>query len=118
MSIKENLEGLSKDFCEFVMRSIDCCKLSLVERLSLLLGNMICRFVVSMLLSVAYFLALAAIVVWLAPFVGWPLSLLSAAVMLVVAAIVVYCLRVRLFVNGAVKWLCRLFFDNAEDDGR
>ena len=68
MSIKENLEGLSKDFCEFVMRSIDCCKLSLVERLSLLLGDMICRFVVSMLLSVAYLLALAAIVVYMSLF--------------------------------------------------
>lgn len=117
MGIKENFENLSKDACEYVKRSIDGYKLLLVENLSLMLGDALCGFVVSVLLFLALSLVLAALVILLEAYTGIVCALLVAAAIVLLLALLLYGLRVRLFVNGVVRHLCRLLFA-VGDDGK
>lgn len=116
MSIKENVESLFGDAYEFLKRSIDGYKLLLVENLSLMLGDMLCGIVVFVLLLVAFFLVMAAMVVLLAPYTGVAMALLIAAFITLLLALLLYAMRVRLFVNSAVKHLCRLLFGVCNDE--
>jgi hypothetical protein len=117
MGIRENFKTLYNDADEYVKRSIDGYKLMLVESLSLLYGDVACGFVLFMLLFLAFVFMLVAMVVFLAPLTGLLLALLAAMALLVAAAVLVYLFRVRLFVDAAVRRLCRILFkkENGEE---
>ena len=116
MGIGKEVENLSNDAQEYVKRSIDGIKLHLVENLSLLLGDMLCGFVVFMLLFMALLLLLGALVVVALPYVGFCPAVLLASMLLLVAAVVVYRLRVWLFVDRLVARLAGLFFREEAGD--
>lgn len=115
MSIRENFKTLCDDADEYVKRSIDSYKLMLVKSLALFYGDMACRFVLFMLLFLAFVLMLVAMVVLLAPFIGLAVALLMAVVLLVAVALSVYLFRMNLFVDGAVKRMCGMFFDDEDE---
>jgi hypothetical protein len=110
MGVGENLNELSKDTREYVKRSIDSYKLQIVENLSLLLGDIICGFVVSMLLFLAFLFVLAAIVMVLSVYIGYAFAVLAVVGVLLLSALVVYVFRVPLFVNAMVERLVTLFY--------
>ena len=110
MSIRENFKTLCDDADEYVKRSIDGYKLSLVESLSLLFGDIACGFVLFMLLFLAFVFLLVVMVALLAPVTGLAVALSLAVALLVLVALLVYLFKIRLFVNGAVKRICRIIF--------
>lgn len=118
MGLRSNLDEMSKDALEFLRRSMDGCKLRLVENLSLLMGGLVCGFVLFMLLFVAYLALMVAIVILLLPHIGLPLSIVVAALLMLLTAMIVYMLRERLFVDGIVRHLSRIFFEKSTDDDK
>ena len=116
MGLGADIENLSKDALEYVKRSMDGCKLRLVENLSLLLGDVICVFVLSMLLFVAYLALLVAAVIWLLPLLGLPLAIVTVAALLLLTAWIVYALRERLFVDRMVRRFAKIFFEEGDGD--
>ena len=116
MGLGADIENLSKDALEYVKRSMDGCKLRLVESLSLLFGDVLCAFVLSMLLFVAYLALLVAAVIWLLPLLGLPLAIVSVAALLLLTAWVVYMLRERLFVDRMVRRFAKIFFEEGDGD--
>lgn len=112
MSIKGNFKTLYNDADEYVKRSIDSYKLLLVESLSLLYGDVACGFVLFMLLFLAFVFMLVAMVILIMPFVGLTVALFVAMALLVSVAVIVYLFKIKLFVNGAVKRICRILFAN------
>ena len=116
MGFRADIGNISKDALEYLKRSMDGCKLCIVEKLSLLLGDVICGFVLFMLLFVAYLAMMIAIIVLLLPLIGLPLSIVVVALLLLLTAIIVYMLRERLFIDGIVRHLSRMFFEKSGDD--
>lgn len=114
MGIKENLENLYNDANEYVKRGIYSYKFLLIETISLLYGDVVCGFVLFMLLFLALIFLLVTMVAVLAPAIGFVTALLLAVALLVIIAFFVYRFRIRLFVDRAVKRFCRILF--AEDD--
>lgn len=117
MSIKGNFKTLYNDADEYVKRSIDSYKLLLVESLSLLYGDVACGFVLFMLLFLAFVFMLVAMVILIMPVVGLTVALFVAMALLVSVAVIVYLFKIKLFVNGAVKRICRILFadDNEKE---
>jgi hypothetical protein len=118
MGLRSNLDEMSKDALEFLRRSMNGCKLRLVENLSLLMGGLVCGFVLFQLLFVAYLALIVAIVILLLPHIGLPLSIVVAALLMLLTAMIVYMLRERLFVDGIVRHLSRIFFEKSTDDDK
>ncbi|MBQ8336744.1 MAG: hypothetical protein IJY44_04355 [Bacteroidaceae bacterium] len=116
MGLRDNFKALHDDARAYASRSIDCYKLTLVKRLSLLFGEVACGFVMFMLLFCAFIFGLVAMVALLAPVTGLPAAILSALALLLVSAAIVYCFKVRLFVDVAVKRLCRILYEKDTDD--
>ena len=116
MGLGADIENLSKDALEYVKRSMAGCKLRLVENLSLLFGDVMCAFVLSMLLFVAYLALMVAIVIWLLPFFGLPLAIVAVAVLLLLTAWVVHLLRERIFVDRVVRRFVKIFFEEKSGD--
>ena len=117
MSIKGNFETLYNDADDYVKRSIDSYKLLLAESLSLLYGDVACGFVLFMLLFLAFIFMLVAMVILIMPVVGLAVALFVAIALLVSVALMVYLFKIKLFVNGAVKRICRILFadDNEKE---
>ena len=118
MGFRADIGNISKDALEFLKRSVDGCKLRIVENLSLLLGDVICGFVLFMLLFVAYMALMVAIVFLLFPLIGLPLSIVVVALLLLLTAMIIYMLRERLFIDGIVRHLSRMFFEKSGDDDK
>lgn len=110
MSTGAGIGEISKDALEYLKRSADGCKLRLIEGLSLLMGDIICCFVLSALLIVAFLVLLAAMVVVLVPLIGVPLSLVVAVLLLFAVALLVYLLRGPLFTDRVVRHFITMFF--------
>ncbi len=117
MGLGADIENISKDALEYLKRSVDGCKLSLIENLSMLIGDIICVFALSMLFFVVFLAAVAGVVILLIPLIGFPLSILAAASLLLLMALLVYVFRERLFVNGVVKYLVKMFFGEENRNG-
>ena len=115
MSIRENIKTLCDDADEYVKRSIDGYKLMLIKSLALLYGDIACRFVLFMLLFLAFVLMLVVMVVLLTPVIGFVAAMLVDVALLVVVALSVYLFRVNLFVDGVVKRMCGMFFDDEDE---
>ena len=116
MGLGADIEKISKDALEYIKRGMDGCKLRLVENLSLLFGDVLCAFVLSMLLFVAYLALLVAVVIWLLPLLGLPLAIVAVAAVLLLTAWVVYMLRERLFVDRMVRRFVKIFFEEKRGD--
>ena len=116
MGLGADIENISKDALEYIIRGMNSCKLRLVENLSLLFGDVMCAFVLSMLLFVAYLALLVAVVIWLLPLLGLPLAIVAVAAVLLLTAWVVYMLRERLFVDRMVRRFVKIFFEEKRGD--
>lgn len=116
MGLGADIEKISKDALEYIKRGMDGCKLRLVENLSLLFGDVMCAFVLSMLLFVAYLALLVAVVIWLLPLLGLPLAIVTVAALLLFTAWIVYALRERLFVDRMVRRFAKIFFEEKRGD--
>ena len=116
MGFRADIGNISKDALEFLRRSMDGYKLRLVEDLSLLMGGLVCGFVLFQLLFVACLLLLALLVFSMIPFVGLPLALLAAALLLMFAAFLLFVFRERIFVDGFVRHFAKMFFGKENDD--
>lgn len=116
MGIGENIENISRDSQEFVKRSIDSIKLHFVENLSLLLGDLICGFIVFVLLFAGFLLLLGGLVVMASPFIGPVPAMLLAILLLLVVALCVYMCRTRLFVDRLVARLVEMLFQEKVND--
>ncbi len=110
MALGANIEEISKDALEYLKRSADGCKLRLIEGLSLLMGDIVCGFALSVLLLVALFMLIAAMVVVLVPLIGVALSMVVAALLLFAVALLVYLLRGSLFTDRVVRHFVTMFF--------
>lgn len=117
MSLRADIGNLSKDALEYLKRSVTGFKLHLVEHLSLLFGDIVCGFVLFLLLFVAYIALLVAVAIFLFPLLGVPLSIIVVALLLVVTAIVVFMFRERLFVDGLVRHFAKIFFEEGDENG-
>ena len=116
MGLGADIEKISKDALEYIKSGMDGCKLRLVENLSLLFGDVLCAFVLSMLRFVAYLALLVAVVIWLLPLLGLPLAIVAVAAVLLLTAWVVYMLRERLFVDRMVRRFVKIFFEEKRGD--
>ena len=88
MELKEDFESLAKDVQEYLKRSLDNTKLTLVEELSLMIGNALATMIVTMMLFVALLFILAAMVALLSEVVGFVLAMLIAGAVVVILAAV------------------------------
>ena len=116
MGFKAGIEEISKAALEYLKRNVDGCKLHLVECLSLLFGDVLCVFVLSMFLFVAYLTRMVLVAILLTPLIGLPLSIVAIAVLLLLTAWVVYLLRERLFVDKMVRRFVKIFFKESNVD--
>ena len=116
MGFRADIENMSKDALEYLRRSVDGCKLRLVENLSLLFGDVICVFALFMLLFVAYLALMVALVILLLPFIGLPLSIIAIALLLLFTAFIVYFFREYLFVDRMVRHFVKIFFEEENKD--
>ena len=116
MGFRADIEDISKAALEYLKRNVDGCKLHVVECLSLLFGDVICVFVLSMFLFVAYLALMVLVAILLMPLVGLPLSIVAVAVLLLLTARVVYLLRECLFVDRMVRRFVKIFFKEMEGD--
>ena len=114
MGFRADIEDISKAALEYLKRNVDGCKLHVVECLSLLFGDVICVFVLSMFLFVAYLALMVLVAILLMPLVGLPMSIVAVAVLLLLTAWVVYLLRERLFVDRMVRRFVKIFFKEME----
>ena len=109
MGVIEDFDNLSKDAQEYLKRRVDGVKMGVVEELSVMMGNAFASLVLFLFLFEALLFILIAVVVVLSRVVDVVVAMLIAGALLVVLAAVIYFLRVRIFTDGIVRHLCRLF---------
>ena len=109
MGVIEDFDNLSKDAQEYLKRRVDGVKMGVVEELSVMMGNAFASLVLFLFLFEALLFILIAVVVVLSRVVDVVVAMLIAGGLLVVLAAVIYFLRVRIFTDGIVRHLCRLF---------
>ena len=109
MGVIEDFDNLSKDAQEYLKRRVEGMKMGVVEELSVMMGNAFASLVLFLFLFEALLFILIAVVVVLSRVVDVVVAMLIAGALLVVLAAVIYFLRVRIFTDGIVRHLCRLF---------
>ena len=109
MGVIEDFDNLSKDAQEYLKRRVEGVKMGVVEELSVMMGNAFASLVLFLFLFEALLFILIAVVVVLSRVVDVVVAMLIAGALLVVLAAVVYFLRERIFTDGIVRHLCRLF---------
>ena len=109
MGVIEDFDNLSKDAQEYLKRRVEGVKMGVVEELSVMMGNAFASLVLFLFLFEALLFILIAVVVVLSRVVDVVVAMLIAGGLLVVLAAVIYFLRVRIFTDGIVRHLCRLF---------
>ena len=109
MGVIEDFDNLSKDAQEYLKRRVEGVKMGVVEELSVMMGNAFASLVLFLFLFEALLFILIAVVVVLSRVVDVVVAMLIAGVLLVVLAAVIYFLRERIFTDGIVRHLCRLF---------
>lgn len=117
MDIKENFEKMTEAVRQYIDLKTDDVKLNVVEKLALLCSDIISYAVVSAFAVLSFLFVLVAVVAFMTPFIGLLCSASVVALLLAVAAVSLYAMRRRLFVNVMVKRFCRIFFNkNSVDD--
>jgi hypothetical protein len=114
MGVIEDFDNLSKDAQEYLKRRVEGVKMGVVEELSVMMGNAFASLVLFLFLFEALLFILIAVVVVLSRVVDVVVAMLIAGALLVVLAAVIYFLRVRIFTDGIVRHLCRLFLVRKE----
>ena len=109
MGVIEDFDNLSKDAQEYLKRRVEGVKMGVVEELSVMMGNAFASLVLFLFLFEALLFILIAVVVVLSRVVDVVVAMLIAGALLVVLAAVIYILRERIFTDGIVRHLCRLF---------
>ena len=109
MGVIEDFDNLSKDAQEYLKRRVEGVKMGVVEELSVMMGNAFASLVLFLFLFEALLFIRIAVVVVLSRVVDVVVAMLIAGALLVVLAAVIYFLRVRIFTDGIVRHLCRLF---------
>lgn len=109
MGVIEDFDNLSKDAQEYLKRRVEGVKMGVVEELSVMMGNAFASLVLFLFLFEALLFILIAVVVVLSRVVDVVVAMLIAGALLVVLATVIYFLRERIFTDGIVRHLCRLF---------
>ena len=115
MALGENLDNLSKDVKEYIRKSIDGCKLRIVDKLSRLVGDFLCGCILSVLIFAIVLFLLSVAVVAVAPYIGLLPALLLAIIFLAMLAIIVYLCRTSLFTDRVVRRLVQFFFEDDEE---
>lgn len=114
MGVIEDFDNLSKDAQEYLKRRVEGVKMGVVEELSVMMGNAFASLVLFLFLFEALLFILIAVVVVLSRVVDVVVAMLIAGALLVVLAAVIYFLRERIFTDGIVRHLCRLFLVRKE----
>lgn len=114
MGVIEDFDNLSKDAQEYLKRRVEGVKMGVVEELSVMMGNAFASLVLFLFLFEALLFILIAVVVVLSRVVDVVVAMLIAGALLVVLAAVIYSLRERIFTDGIVRHLCRLFLVRKE----
>ena len=109
MGVIEDFDNLSKDAQEYLKRRVEGVKMGVVEELSVMMGNAFASLVLFLFLFEALLFILIAVVVVLSRVVDVVVAMLIAGALLVVLAAVICFLRERIFTDGIVRHLCRLF---------
>lgn len=116
MGVIDDFDRLSKDVQEYLKRRMDGVKMTVVEELSVMIGNVFASIMLFFILFTAFLFILVGIVAALSNVVGFELAMVAAGVMLLVVAVVIYALRVKLITNGIVRHLCRMLSIKNDDD--
>lgn len=118
MGIKKNIEILTDDASEYIDACLDVLKLRLLERLSLLLSDLLSYLILLQLLFVAAIFVAVALLLALAPLTGYICGALIIASLLLLAAIVLSLFSRRIFVNSIVARMSRILFskDNYDNE--
>ena len=98
----------------YLKRRVEGVKMGVVEELSVMMGNAFASLVLFLFLFEALLFILIAVVVVLSRVVDVVVAMLIAGALLVVLAAVIYFLRERIFTDGIVRHLCRLFLVRKE----
>lgn len=114
MGVIEDFDNLSMDAQEYLKRRVEGVKMGVVEELSVMMGNAFASLVLFLFLFEALLFILIAVVVVLSRVVDVVVAMLIAGALLVVLAAVIYFMRERIFTDGIVRHLCRLFLVRKE----
>lgn len=106
--MKEEIENLAEDVQEYLVRYADNIKMRVVEELSIMMGDMLASLVISFMLFTAFLFILVGAVAALTYVIGFVYAMILAGVTILAAAVSVYLLRIRIFVNTLVKHFSRL----------
>lgn len=106
--MNESFENLSKDAQEYIIRRVDDIKMTMVEELSVMMGDVFAGMLLLIMLFVAFLFVLVAAVAALAQVIGFIYAMVLAGVAIVVAALVLYRMRATIFVNTMVRHMCRI----------
>ncbi len=109
---------LLEDAKAYLSTRYDLLRLELLDKLSSILGMLVLVFVMLFLVFGALAYLSVALVSWMAKVMPVSVSCLVLAGVLIIAAVVLYLLRERLFINKFVGWLSQLLFARSEQTGQ
>lgn len=109
---------LLEDAKAYLSTRYDLLRLELLDKLSSILGMLVLVFVMLFLVFGALAYLSVALVSWMAKVMPVSVSCLVLAGVLIIAAVVLYLLRERLFINKFVGWLSQLLFAPGEQTGQ
>lgn len=109
---------LLEDAKAYLSTRYDLLRLELLDKLSSILGMLVLVFVMLFLVFGALAYLSVALVSWMAKVMPVSVSCLVLAGVLIIAAVVLYLLRERLFINKFVGWLSQLLFAPSEQTGQ
>lgn len=109
---------LLEDAKAYLSTRYDLLRLELLDKLSSILGMLVLVFVMLFLVFGALAYLSVALVSWMAKVMPVSVSCLVLAGVLIIAAVVLYLLRERLFINKFVRWLSQLLFAPGEQTGQ
>ena len=104
----EEIENLAEDVQEYLVRHAANIKMRVVEELSIIMGEMLASLVIFFMLFTAFLFILVGAVAALTQMIGFVYAMMLAGAAIVAAALAVYFLRIRIFVDTLVKHFCRL----------
>ncbi len=110
MDVKQNFEQLTDEAREYIDLRLDSAKLYMVEILSSSLSALLSHMAIFTLMFLSLSFLLLALMFFLARFIGLVLSAIAVAVVLLLAALIVYLGRKHFFANAMLGRLCKTFF--------
>lgn len=106
--MKEEIENLAEDVQEYLLRHAENIRMRVVEELSVIMGDMLASLVIFFMLFTAFLFILVGAVAALTQLIGFVYAMMLAGVAILAAALAVYLLRIRIFVDTLVKHFSRL----------